>query len=148
MKRIFSALILLLLLGSSALAAGSYVRWTSEQVRRTQGVVTIYTATVLSDDAAGTASGAIAMHGYIVKAVTNPGAAAPDDNYDCVLNDADGADAMGGALANRHTTTTQQVLPLLLAGVPGRIRVDGSMTLSCSAMGNAKATVARFTVEE
>lgn len=77
-----------------------------------------------SDDAAGTASGTTEkIVGTLIKAVTDPGSAAPDDNYDITITDEEGVNvltACQSTLANRHTTTTQEVYFLLLdaAGTP------------------------------
>lgn len=46
---------------------------------------------------------------YFYSAETNPGAgaAAPTDNYDIVINDADGVDIAGGMLMNRDTANSE-----------------------------------------
>lgn len=94
------------------------------------------TFTWLSDDAAGTASETTKpISGVILRAVTDPGATAPDDNYDIVVNDADGVDVMAAALANRDTANTEQVTP---AAPPA---VSGPLTMEVSAAGNAKEGV-------
>lgn len=53
------------------------------------------------------------LYGYVVKAITNPGATAPTANYDIKLLDADDstADVMNAALMDRHTTNTEIVYP-------------------------------------
>jgi hypothetical protein len=152
MKRILWSLLLLLAAASCTaqpVFAAMSVTWTTTVGSSVGGKnVWIYSAAVTSA-ADGTASGTISTNGYLVKIVTNPGATAPTADYDCVFNDADGADVTGGALANRHTSTTQLVFPMLsTAIVPGGVRVDGTHTLSCSAMGDTKDTVIRFTVQE
>ena len=51
--------------------------------------------------------------GWGIAWVTNdPGATAPTDNYDQVINNDVGGDVMGGALANRDTSVTEQAIPL------------------------------------
>ena len=91
----------------------------------------------------------ITLEGYIVKVITNPGSPSPTDNYDLALADPEDAalDALGGALANRHTTTTQQVYPLI-AGAPGTVTVvvpylNGSyaFTLTNNSVNSAKGRV-------
>lgn len=70
--------------------------------------------------------------GYVIKAITNPGSTAPTDNYDITLGDPEDSalDALGGALANRHTTTTQQVYPTV-SGATVPIWLDkGTYTLA------------------
>ena len=54
---------------------------------------------------------------YLYKIITNPGTPAPTDNWDFTLVDGDGIDVLGGAGANRHTTTSQMIAPLLTTGV-------------------------------
>ena len=51
------------------------------------------------------------MDGAIVRVVTNPGATAPTDNYDITLVDDDGVDIIAGELANRDTSTSEQLIP-------------------------------------
>lgn len=47
---------------------------------------------------------------YLYSAETNPGnGTAPTDNWDVVINDADGVDLAGGLLMNRDTATTELV---------------------------------------
>ena len=50
--------------------------------------------------------------GMLIKAVTNPGDAAPTDNYDIAITDEEGADVLGNVqstLANRDTANTEEV---------------------------------------
>ena len=70
----------------------------------------------------------------IYEVITNPGATKPTDNYDIVLNDADGADMMGGTLADRDETNSERAVPLLMTTklgteVFGCSLVNGAMTL-------------------
>ena len=48
--------------------------------------------------------------GEITRLITNPSSTAPTDNYDITILDSDGYDVLMGGGANRHTSTTQQVL--------------------------------------
>ena len=52
---------------------------------------------------------------YLFKAQTKPGAAAaqPDDDYDITITDAEGHDIMGGELANRDESNTEEAVPLI-----------------------------------
>jgi hypothetical protein len=53
----------------------------------------------------------IVPDGWILySAETIPGSTAPTDNYDIVLNDADGLDVAGGLLANRDEANAELVL--------------------------------------
>lgn len=86
-------------------------------------------------DASGVVSGTSspAINGVITHAVTKPGAggAAPTDNYDVTLLDADGRDVLGGLCADRDTANTETVTP--------NQPVDGStLELRVANAGNAK----------
>lgn len=50
---------------------------------------------------------------YLFKVQTKPGAAAaqPDDDYDITITDAEGHDVMGGELANRDESNTEEAVP-------------------------------------
>lgn len=89
-----------------------------------------------TSSAGGAADGTSTAYfdGKIVGLTTIPGAAgdAPDDNYDVVVNDADGHDVLLGAGANRATATTQHVVTTSLAGVAG-----SKLTLGVTNAGNA-----------
>jgi hypothetical protein len=47
--------------------------------------------------------------GRILALRTNPGATAPQANYDIALTDGDGVDRLQGLGANRHTANSEQV---------------------------------------
>lgn len=101
-----------------------------------------------SDDATGAVSGTTAkLVGSLVKAVTDPGAAAPTDNYDIAITDDYSVDVLAACqstLANRHTTNTQQTYFMLLdaAGTPLAQSlhpvVCSPLTVSITNAGNAK----------
>ena len=71
---------------------------------------------------------------------TRPGQAAPTDNYDIVLNrgDTNGADMMGGNLANRDTSTTEEAYPA--TGTP-ILDTNIFFSLSGNSVNNATGTV-------
>jgi hypothetical protein len=103
----------------------------------------------------GTASGTTdqlnckgGIHGWGINAVTNPGATAPTADYDCTFLDAFGLDVFGGALGDRHTSTTERAFPLTPSGALYSPRMDGTFTLSCSAMGDSKVTAVTVVVME
>lgn len=54
------------------------------------------------------------IHGFLMKAITNPGAVAPTANYDIQLMDTDDAtsDASNAVLMNRHTSNTETIWPV------------------------------------
>lgn len=141
MKRLTSAFILLfLLLPGLLFAAAGTVTQTYEVTRNTNVGVLTFTFTGASDDGtvpstATTTDITAAIQGMcIYEVITNPGATKPTDNYDIVLNDADGVDMMGGTLADRDETNSERAVPLLMTTklgieVPGCSLVNGAMTL-------------------
>jgi hypothetical protein len=96
----------------------------------------------------GTASGTTdqlnckgGIHGWGLNAVTNPGTTAPSADYDCTFLDPFELDVFGGALGDRHTSTTERV-----SFSP--MRLDGVYTLSCTNMGDTKDTAVSVVVME
>ena len=70
-------------------------------------------------------------------AITDPGATAPTDNYDIVLNDENSADVFGGTLANRDTSNSEQAVPLIGAAYGDR-PVTKSVQMEITNAGNTK----------
>lgn len=68
-----------------------------------------------------------AISGRLIIAVTDPGATAPTAAYDIVLEDEYGFDVMGGTLADRSATVTEQAFPSDGSNNIERI-VDGVLT--------------------
>ena len=88
-----------------------------------------------SGDADGQTTGA--FNGAIERLVTVPdGTAAPDPDYDIVINDEDGNDVLMGAGADRHTSNTEQVLASSLGVV-----ANDKLNLVVAAAGNAEEGV-------
>jgi hypothetical protein len=81
-----------------------------------------------------------AIAGTITKLVTNPGATAPTDNYDILLNDEDGADVLNAKGQNRDTANTEVVAPMIGDGTTTNqlVDVNGVLTLLITNAGNAK----------
>lgn len=73
----------------------------------------------------------VQMCGFVVKVITNPGAVAPTANYDIAFGDPEDSalDAVAGLLANRHTSNTEQVAPVL-TGATAPIFLCGSYTVA------------------
>lgn len=73
--------------------------------------------------------------GVIEKAKFVPGAGGsqPTDNYDVVINDADGDDVLAGGGANRSNASTQWVQGSSLGAV-----VESQLTLAVTNAGDAK----------
>lgn len=90
-----------------------------------------------TSDAAGAADGVTTevYDGKLVGQTTIPSAGvAPTDNYDIVVNDADGHDVLLGAGANRDTANTEHVAEASLGAV-----APSKLTLAVTNAGNAKA---------
>lgn len=77
-----------------------------------------------------------AIEGTLLALETNPGVTAPTDNYDIVLNDAEGGDRLCGVGANRDTADTELVAVVFSGtSVHPAVSIDEILTLAIS--GNA-----------
>lgn len=137
MKRLIIGLVIcLLLLPGLAFAAGTVVATGPTKV---SGVETSY-YTIQWDWTADASDGSVPTNtvtgvlGYVVRVVTDPGSPAPTDDYDIELKDAYGCDVMGGALADRDTSTTEQAMPIIGGSSTGALVLD---TLQLSITGNS-----------
>lgn len=91
----------------------------------------------------------VGLYGYVEKVVTNPGSTAPTANYDIALGDpSDSAlDALATALANRHTTTTEQVLPRIagtigtVSSFPPFLSGDYTVAVTNNSVASASGTI-------
>ena len=92
----------------------------------------------VSDDATGAASGTFRLDGQIIRLVTDPGAAAPTDNYDITLPDSNSFDALQGLGANRDTANTEQQ-NIVISGTSVHPAVNDTLTFTIAAAGNSKA---------
>lgn len=93
-----------------------------------------------TSDGSGNATVDARFDGFLVRAVTDPGDG-PTDNYDITLVQ-DGADQLGGFLADRDTTNTEVKIPsdpIFLAGVH---------TFTIAAAGATKSGTAYFWLVE
>jgi len=94
------------------------------------GTASDVTASTIKDQIAGK---------YVVMAVTSPDATDyPDDNYDIVVTDEDGADIMGSVLLNRDSSSTEQATPHIGA-LYGPRPVAGAITLTVTNAGSGKS---------
>ncbi len=57
-----------------------------------------------------------AINGTILRWTTNPGATAPDANWDITLLDEDGIDVLAGLGANQHTSSSTSKCGMVVAG--------------------------------
>ena len=116
--------------------AGSSSAVTSRETRDYGRVdkkwVEIVTVDWVADDADGTVPDlSLELRGYLLKAITIPGATNPTADYDLALGDPDDSDldALGGALADRSASATEQVAPVL-SGATHPVFLAGNYTLS------------------
>ena len=121
---------------------------TQTLVDKTGNNQVIWTLSWVADAAAATVPSTESTWDFagleVQKVVTDPGSTAPTDNYDIVLNDSDSLDVMGGTLANRSTSASQQTRPLLGgAGDYWNSPVRGKLTmvLTGNAVNSATGTV-------
>lgn len=80
------------------------------------------------------------IDGYVCKVITNPGATAPSVDWDVTLTNSDGIDVVHGQLADRHTSTSQEIIPVPSDNVTvyGCSAVSGKITLNVSNAGDSK----------
>ncbi len=140
------ALIMLLAVGPAFGAAGS-VALSYATVSDSVSTVT-WTWTGSTVDGSVPTAASTNVRGYVFLVTTNPGSPAPTDNYDIVLNDSEGVDIMGGELANRDTTTSEQAVPKIQVAygprfVTGPITIGITGNTATAATGNIKAYIAR-----
>lgn len=69
--------------------------------------------------------------GKVLMALTNPGATGPTADYDIAINDEAGCDIMGGELADRSNSVSEQAIPKMGNGY-GKRPVDGKLTPAIS----------------
>jgi hypothetical protein len=105
---------------------------TERASRSVKKIIWAWTSTSLG------AAGDVTLRDYIGKLIgltTIPSAAAaPTDNYDIVITDADGHDVLLGAGANRDTANTESVAETSLGAVAG-----STLILAVTNAGDTKA---------
>lgn len=144
MKRLVLALVILLC-ATHAFAAGTIT------CTKTPGAVAIHTCSAVAD--ATNATGTVPMMlGYVERVVTNPGdgAAAPSGVWACSLQDPNGVpDVLGAVVAGRSTTATEQVYQMAQdTTTVVRPYVHGTMTLTCTGIGDENTATITFYVKE
>ena len=92
-----------------------------------------------SDGSGNATSSVVDVFGYLIKAITNPGSAAPTDNYDVTLTDPDDAtlDALQSKLVDRDTANTEEVYPLV-TGAATPLFLCGTYGFSVANAGASK----------
>lgn len=84
-----------------------------------------------------------AYNGKITLLTTDPGSPAPDPNYDLTVTDSpDGVDVLAGGGANRHTSTTEQVLGTSLGAVATSV-----LTMNITNANDEKAGVVYLDID-
>jgi hypothetical protein len=131
--------LILTILMSLALATAAYGECV--QTMETRGEITVmqfaWTTTAVGSFTSTTST--YNGDGFLYMVETDPdGTAAPTDNYDITLTNANDVDVMGGALANRDTANTELTMPLLNANYVS-IPVVGTLTLAITNAGNEKS---------
>ena len=96
----------------------------------TASVVTWTWTSDSSGDVSGTDT--LKLSGQALRFVTDPSATAPTADYDITILDENGVDIAAAALADRHTSTSEQVIP-----DPGPA-FSSKLSLVVANAGNAK----------
>jgi hypothetical protein len=148
MKRLsILAILLMLLIPAVALSVGTGTYTTSYNPDQATNYKTKILTVSITDDTAGTtvALAETDVLGYFLCSMeTNPGATAPTDDYDIVINTAGGADLLGGAGANRDAANTEIAYPTIdsTSGQKGCVPINSALSLVLSGNAVNNATVA------
>jgi hypothetical protein len=147
MKKLFLALLMILIMATSAFPAGTASVTNTEKMKVLGEFQRIILTITWVDDTAGTTlainPATYGIQGwYIVQAETTPsGVTAPTDLYDITLVSASGFDLSLGTLMNRSETATERV-SVSAAGVVYPIMIETfTFTLSGNAVNNATGTL-------
>lgn len=147
MKRLIA---LAVLLGTLAVSVGAWaassIVGTETYARNTprESVQVITVAWTAHTDGSVTAETIdVDPQGYVFMVVTNPGGTAPTAAYDITITDADGVDIMGGTLANRSATASEQAVPAVSTGIYGGryVTTAPTLTIANNSVNGATGTV-------
>lgn len=131
-KRIFIlTIVLFLLIPAYAFSAGTVTQAWTQCTKNVECLAYTWTADASAATVPATASNK-SIDGYVIQVVTNPGSTAPTDDYDITLTNSDGADVMGGALANRDTANSEIAIPKVDGTNYADAWVSGTLTLNIS----------------
>lgn len=92
----------------------------------------------------------VPLAGFLVKVVTNPGSTAPTANWDIALQDPEDSalDAAAGKLVDRHTTTSEQVYPLVTgAACPIFLAGTYGLAVTNNAVNSATGKIVLYLVD-
>jgi len=141
MKKFIIVIFMMLLMATSGYCAESVTQ--SLQVGGEINVLVMNWTTDGSGDLTATDTG-YPIEGYLMLVETDPsGTAIPSAAYTVTLTDANGVDVMGGALADRSTTTTEMTMPKL-NGNYTIIPVVSTLEMDVTSAGNSKSGVIRI----
>lgn len=131
------ALSLFVALGLLTLAVPVRAAGTCTITRRAIGNIRTITATCTADAADGSFPNTAlpVFEGRILSIATNPGATAPQDNYDVTVENQHAHDVLQGLGANRDTANTE-VAPILYTTTGTHPAVDDGDTLTLKIAGN------------
>lgn len=98
-----------------------------------------------TSDASGNVTGVLndIVNGQLIMMITDPTTSAPTDNYDIAVT-VQGADILGGAGANRDTTTTEIAYPSATVGAvvyPVQPAVYDNISFAITNAGNATSGI-------
>lgn len=111
MKKLLLALVLMLTLPTLVYGAGSSCTESIYYRNADNGVVVKKIACVGDDSNGSFPDTTIQIDGYIMKVETDPGATAPQADYDLEFETTADVDMMGGELGDRHTSTSEVARP-------------------------------------
>lgn len=127
------AMVMGLVLSSQAFAvASSVVQGGYKKVLDHGKPVKVVHLTVTANSADGSIADVVipGLHGFLMKAVTKPGATQPTANYDISLLDPDvAADGLNSVLQNRSASATEVVYPVGASGAAPLWLAPGDYTL-------------------
>lgn len=106
----------------------------------------IATCTADAADGSYPATALPAFEGRILALRTNPGAVAPQDNYDITLVDGDGVDRLQGVGLNRDTANSEET-PVVFAttSIHPPVGIDETLTLTLAG-NNVNSAVTVVTI--
>lgn len=145
---VFVALIVIVLFPAMAFAAVGTVTQTWAAVTSHVSTLTLSWVASSTDGSVPATTTASNIDGYVIMVVTNPGAGPPQASYDITLTDSDGVDIVGGVLASRSQTATEQVRPLIGGVAYGDRFVSGKLTFTLTGnnVNSAAGTVVIYIV--
>ena len=139
MKWLIPCFVFLFIFIPSAFGAGTITQTGPINTGVGISIITL-SCTADSSDGSYPATNLTAIYGYIYQVVTDPGSTAPTDDYDITLVDTDGCDIMGGTLANRDTSNSEQAMPLVGEAYGPRF-INGVLTCNISNNSVNSATI-------